>query len=106
MIRLYKFKRRKPHPIEPVRLIAGQQWFYMHCIDPETWPIFDQHTYRAMHLMKTGKLKEIPSAKADVYNSYKRQYIPFVRSLNFDQRKIDKALYTFGQFLKMARAYR
>jgi hypothetical protein len=87
---------------------GGAIWniFYMHCIDPETWPIFDQHTYRAMHFMKTGKLIEIPSVKAKVYVSYKNEYIPFVKKLNSDQRKIDKALFAFGQFLKMASAYR
>lgn len=87
---------------------GGAIWniFYMHCIDPETWPIFDQHTYRAMHFMKTGKLKEISSAKAEVYELYKRDYIPFVTTLNSHQRKIDKALYAFGQFLKIASAYR
>jgi hypothetical protein len=48
---------------------GGAIWniFYMHCIDPESWPIFDQHTYRAMHFVKTGEVKEIPSAKAKVY---------------------------------------
>jgi hypothetical protein len=87
---------------------GGAIWniFYMHCIDPETWPIFDQHTYRATHFMKTGELKEIPSAKAKVYKSYKDEYLPFVKKLTFDQRKIDKALFAFGQFLKMASVYR
>jgi hypothetical protein len=87
---------------------GGAIWniFYMHCIDPVTWPIFDQHTYRAMHFMKTGDLKEIPFAKAKVYKSYKEEYIPFVTNLNSDQRRIDKALFAFGQFLKLARPYR
>jgi hypothetical protein len=78
----------------------------MHCIDPKTWPIFDQHTYRAMRFMKSGKLEEISSAKTEVYDTYKNEYIPFVKTLNSDQRKIDKALFAFGQFLKMASAYR
>jgi hypothetical protein len=87
---------------------GGAIWniFYMHCIDSEIWPIFDQHTYRAMHFVKTGKLKEISSAKPEVYESYKREYIPFVETLNSDQRNIDKALYAFGKFLKIAGAYR
>jgi hypothetical protein len=87
---------------------GGAIWniFYMHCIDPEAWPIFDQHTYRAMHFMKTGRIAEIPSAKFRIYESYKNEYLPFVRLLNSHQRKIDRALFAFGQFLKMANTYR
>lgn len=87
---------------------GGAIWniFYMHCIDPDRWPIFDQHTYRAMQFMKTGELKKIPSAKAEVYKSYEQEYVPFVSTLNSEKRKIDKALFAFGQFLKMAQAYR
>jgi len=81
---------------------GGPIWniFYMHCVAPHRWPIFDQHSYRAMHFLKTGGIKEIPSRKADKYAAYKEEYIPFVRSLNAKQRKIDKALYSFGQLLK------
>jgi outer membrane cobalamin receptor len=87
---------------------GGAIWniFYMHCIDPKTWPIYDQHTHRAMHYMKTGRIVEIGSRKAEIYDSYESNYIPFVKSLNSDQRTIDKALYAFGQFLKIAKAYR
>jgi hypothetical protein len=87
---------------------GGSIWniFYMHCIDPQTWPIFDQHTYRAMHFMKAGVIREISADKANVYESYEREYIPYVKALASHRRKIDKALYAFGQFLKIASAYR
>jgi len=90
------------------RASGGAIWniFYMHCIDPETWPIFDQHTYRAMHFMKVGEIRNISFDKANVYESYQSEYIPFVKALaSHDQRKIDKALHAFGQFLKIASAY-
>ena len=87
---------------------GGPIWniFYMHCIDPETWPIFDQHTYRAMHFMQTGEIRELPEAKAVIYSEYKNAYIPFVIRLNSNRRKIDKALFAFGQFLKMANNFK
>ena len=87
---------------------GGAIWniFYMHCISPQTWPIFDQHTSRAMHFLNTGEPGEIPSREADIYAGYQREYIPFVKRLDTHQRKIDKALYTFGQFLKLASPYR
>ncbi|MGY2915783.1 hypothetical protein [Bradyrhizobium sp. USDA 3262] len=86
---------------------GGAIWniFYMHCIDPDSWPIFDQHTYRAMHFMKTGKVAELPKVKAEIYQAYKTEYVPFVRLLDFDPRKIDRALFAFGQFLKVAGRY-
>jgi hypothetical protein len=86
---------------------GGAIWniFYAHCVDPQTWPIFDQHTYRAMYFMNKAEFREIPPRKADVYDAYKTEYIPFVKGLNADQRKIDKALYSFGQFLKLAKPY-
>lgn len=56
--------------------------------------------------MKTGEPREIPSGKAEIYASYQGEYIPFVKRLNVHQRKIDKALYSFGRFLKLANLYR
>jgi hypothetical protein len=86
---------------------GGAIWniFYMHCIDPDTWPIFDQHTYRAMHFMKTGEVAELPAAKAKIYHVYQAEYLPFVRPLHSDPRKTDRALFSFGQFLKVASRY-
>lgn len=90
------------------RADGGAIWniFYMHCVAPQMWPIFDQHTFRAMSFMKTGAIEEIPSAKAKIYEIYKDEYVPFVNTLAADQRTIDKALYTFGQFLKIVQRYR
>jgi hypothetical protein len=87
---------------------GGTIWniFYMHCVSPQTWPIFDQHTFRAMRFMKSGNIEELPAKKADVYGHYQTEYIPFVRALKAEQRKVDKALYTFGQFLKRTKDYR
>jgi hypothetical protein len=61
---------------------GGAIWniFYMHCVSPQTWPIFHQHTYRAMHFLNTGEPGEIPSRKADIYAAYQREYIPFVKA--------------------------
>jgi hypothetical protein len=78
----------------------------MHCVAPELWPIFDQHTYRAMRFMVTGKIEELSGRKAVIYAAYQGKYIPHVRGLGADWRKIDRALYSFGQFLKMVKPYR
>ena len=40
-----------------------------------------------------------------VYESYTQTYRPFVVAIDRDLRTIDRALYTFGQFLKLAKPY-
>lgn len=87
---------------------GGAIWniFYLHCLNPEKWPIYDQHTYRAMKYMKTGEIQEIGITNKQKYESYIKEYIPFFESLGeSENRKIDKALFAFGQFLKIASKY-
>ena len=87
---------------------GGAIWniFFLHCLEPRTRPIFDQHTFRAMHYMQTGRIVEIGSTPKQKYEAYESKYIPFVTSLGVaDQRTIDKALFSFGQFLKLAARY-
>lgn len=87
---------------------GGAIWniFYLHCLDQNKWPIFDQHTYRAMKFMKTGEIVEIGTTNKQKYASYVNEYIPFLKGLGCsDHRETDKALFAFGQFLKMAGKY-
>lgn len=87
---------------------GGAIWniFYLHCLDHNMWPIFDQHTYRAMKYLQTGAIVEIASTNKQKYESYTNEYKPFLTSLKqSDTRKTDKALFTFGQFLKVAAKY-
>ncbi len=87
---------------------GGAIWniFFLHCLEPQTWPIFDQHTFRAMRYMLTGRIVEIGGTNKQKYETYESEYIPFIASLKAsDQRTVDKALVTFGQFLKVAGKY-
>ena len=87
---------------------GGAIWniFYLHCIEPNKWPIYDQHTHRAMKFMTSGITIEIGITNKQKYISYKNDYIPFLQSLKqTDYRKLDKALFAFGQFLKIAKKY-
>lgn len=83
---------------------GGAIWniFYLHIANPRKFPIFDQHTYRSMNFMRSGKIKEIPKQKKKVYEIYQDEYIPFLQAFrSFDARHIDKALFSFGQYLKV-----
>ncbi|ROT45358.1 hypothetical protein CHR62_08730 [Pusillimonas sp. NJUB218] len=85
---------------------ALQNIFYLHCLEPEKWPIFDQHTFRAMQYIKTGQIVEIGTTNKQKYAAYKDEYIPFLRTFGGNNaRKIDRALFAFGQFLKLAARY-
>jgi len=92
------------------KLPGGAIWniFFLHCLDHQTWPVFDQHTFRAMRYIQIGRIQEIGSTNKRKYDEYESQYMPFVASLRLvidDQRLIDKALFAFGQFLKLAKKY-
>jgi len=87
---------------------GGAIWniFYLHCLEPDKWPIYDQHTHRAMKFMTSGSIIEIGKTNKQKYTSYKNDYIPFFQSLKqTDHRKLDKALFAFGQFLNIAKKY-
>lgn len=87
---------------------GGAIWniFYLHCLDPEKWPIFDQHTFRAMRYIQTGHLTEIGITNKQKYTAYLNEYLPFLRNFETESaRKVDKALFAFGQFLKIAARY-
>lgn len=87
---------------------GGAIWniFYLHCLDSKAWPIFDQHTFRAMRYIQTGEIVEIGITSKQKYSAYLNEYIPFLRTFNEpDLRKLDKALFAFGQFLKLAARY-
>lgn len=87
---------------------GGAIWniFYLHCLDQAAWPIFDQHTYRAMKYLQTGTIVKIGNTNKQKYKSYIKEYKPFLASLKQpNHRKTDKALFAFGQFLKLAAKY-
>ena len=83
---------------------GGAIWniFFLHCLDPEEWPIYDQHTYRAMMYIKTGKIPKDEKNDREKYKNYRKRYIPFFKSKfkGCDRRDVDKALFAFGKFLK------
>lgn len=87
---------------------GGAIWniFYIHCLEPDVWPIFDQHVFRSMRYIKTQQITEIGNTNKQKYEQYINEYIPFIESLgNVNHRIVDKALFAFGQYLKKAKDY-
>jgi hypothetical protein len=74
--------------------------FWLHCWQPERFPIYDQHVHRAMRFIEANVIEEIPAKDADKVRAYLRQYLPFhARFSGLPQRAVDKALWAFGKFI-------
>jgi hypothetical protein len=52
--------------------------------------------------LHTGTIKEIPRKNSDKQPSYINEYLPFYNHHeSYEDRKLDKALFSFGRFLKI-----
>lgn len=86
-----------------IRQPGGAIWriFWLHCHAPNTYPIFDQHVYRAMRRMQVGRPEEIPRSNAEKAKAYVELYLPFYSTFKSpNKKKIDEALWTYGKYLK------
>lgn len=79
--------------------------FLLHIIKPSTYPIFDQHVFRAMMYIKFSKIEEIPSKDSEKEKIYFEEYVDFFNGIKSKlpsnlNKKIDESLWAFGKFLK------
>jgi hypothetical protein len=82
---------------------GGAVWriFWLHCWNPQRFPIYDQHVHRAMEFIVAHRCREIPPSSPKIIESYIDRYLPFWSSLpTVSNRGADKALWVFGRFLK------
>ena len=82
---------------------GGVIWrvFWLHLQHPELYPIYDQHVHRAMAFMLNWPEIEIPASDAKRIRNYLEYYRPFFsRFQECDSRLVDRALWSFGLFLK------
>lgn len=89
---------------------GGAIWniFFLHCLARQEFPIYDQHTFRSMKYLKTGEFAKNETSDKEKYKNYITEYVPFLNE-NFEgynRRDIDKALFTFGKFLKILKTYK
>lgn len=84
--------------------------FLLHITNPDEFPIFDQHVYRAFTFVKTGEITNVAlNSNSQLYQIYKNEYKPWFNSLrktfNLDPKQMDEALFSFGKFLKEIKKY-
>lgn len=77
--------------------------FLMHLFQPNKYPLFDQHVYRAYIFLTEGVVKEIPKNNKMKYIFFKQVYIPWFKSLKSSTRlsgkTLDESLFTLGQYI-------
>lgn len=82
--------------------------FLLHIINPDRYPIYDQHIHRAFRYLNNLDYRNIDHKSISDKNKiefYTGEYLPFIESViqphkNIDIKKIDEALFTFGKFIK------
>jgi hypothetical protein len=82
---------------------GGAIWriFWLHLQHPQRFPIYDQHVHRAMAFMLKWPDLEIPQQDSEKIRKYLEVYRPFFDSFDdCKQREVDRALWSFGRFLK------
>jgi hypothetical protein len=85
---------------------GGAIWriFWLHCWQPDRFPIYDQHVHRAMAYIEQRRLEEIPASNVMKVQSYIERYLPFhQRFQGINARSVDCALWFYGKFVKSAR---
>lgn len=76
--------------------------FLLHIIKPKTYPIYDQNIHRCFNFIHAKEHRRISSTISEKSKEqfYFEDYLPFIENLNgIPLRKIDRAFFTFGQFL-------
>ncbi|MCF2446217.1 hypothetical protein L0657_19830 [Dyadobacter sp. CY345] len=82
----------------------GYIWglFTLHCCYPQTYPLFDQHVYRAFKYLTTkGKaLPVLAPDNWDEYSTYKQFFMSLLEEYQMEYSELDRALWTYGKYLK------
>ncbi len=84
---------------------GGAVWgiFFLHCLAPSRFPIFDQHVHRAARLIRGQPPEELDglSTRAQIAR-YEDEYLPLWASLRPETfgRALDKALWCFGKAMR------
>ncbi len=82
---------------------GGAIWriFWLHCWS-QRFPLYDQNVHRAMTFIEDGSEEELEGyADKEKIEFYLKRYLPFVQQFNgIDGRRVDRALFAFGKFLK------
>lgn len=76
--------------------------FVLHCFYPKTYPLYDQHVYRAYkYMISKGKTTTGMAPNSwDKYIDYKRFFENLLDELSIEFWELDRALWAYGKELK------
>ena len=77
--------------------------FLLHLASPKEFPIIDRHVMRAKIYLESGEIREdvdISRKDLDDYKEYREFFSEIKNKARKNEREIDKALWSFGKFLK------
>lgn len=103
-----KFKSNNKIDLEAFKkefkdLSAVWKLFLLHSINPNKYPIYDQHIHRAFLFIHNEDWSNISNTSVKDFEKetfYFKRYLPFIVSINVsDLKKLDEAFFAFGQFL-------
>lgn len=84
-------------------LSAVWKIFLLHIINPNKYPIYDQHIHRTFLFIHKEDYTNISNTSITDKNKekfYFDRYLPFIEANNIkDLKKLDEAFFAFGQFL-------
>ena len=84
-------------------LSAVWKIFLLHLINPNTYPIYDQHIHRTflfIHNENWSNISNDTITNKDKEKFYFDRYLPFIQARNIkDLKQLDEAFFAFGQFL-------
>jgi hypothetical protein len=94
---------------EPQKNSPIWKLFLLHLVNPNKFPIFDQHVYRSFHFFETGLIEKIPSSSKLKYQIYKNEYLGWFNNIqeefNILPKEMDKSFFSYGQMLKRIMNY-
>lgn len=102
------FKSKKEIDLEKFKkefsnVSAVWKIFLLHTINPNKYPIYDQHIHRAFNYIHSRNYKNISAISINNKTKeefYFNEYLLFIDSLrNIDLKKLDEAFFAFGQFI-------
>jgi hypothetical protein len=79
---------------------------FLHALQPDIFPIYDQHAHRAFKFLTTGKVEAMPPAHR-IKLVYNMEYRPFFQKFSsevtslYTTKEVDEALWSFGRFIKL-----
>lgn len=80
--------------------------FVLHCFYPETYPLFDQHVFRAYrHIVSNeSECPQAPPSDWGTYLGYREFFLNQMHAAALPYWKVDRALWAYGKSIKQYKA--